>query len=556
MTDESDEEPSLVFKLKGKVKYNTDRKITLNSVANSINNENWKDPKKWPKSLHDFITRSFKEASNKKFNNNEVLQFKSQLRNLINMAISSNKIMDNDWDKQELPLISGRGRKRLALYCDEIEDNTKNSKTRRDEIKRKSDKDAENVGQDNDNNNGNKNHKRKKNIFGEYDSESESNSDESTDYLNSKEFQNNIKSKPKISLGDSLQRLKKQKVKHNNETVLSDQEKLKLRSKRFERELSIPINVNSTDNISTDPIIGKNQNLEKKYLRLTSQPNPETVRPLNILKKTLQLLFDKYFEGAKYSYLCDQCKSLRQDLTVQNIKKDFSIVAYEFHSKLAIENEDWGEFNQCQSQLKLLYDIKELAKPNYFEFLSYRILYYILTNNYNEIFELELSLISKGYDYSSNEFLNYSLQIFKSIYNSDYYILSETVTKIFFTESIPEEDGTKSNHNNIHLLIDDKDALLLKHDKFYFFKKFIKVIMDRENIQTLSIICKGYRQISVKYLCGILCMKDEVEIGEFFKENKLDNFVIQDTFNCVTARMTVDNLRSKLFKKIDIKGQV
>lgn len=554
MTEGSnEEEPSIVFKMKGNGKYNPSKKITLNSVANSINNENWKDPKKWPKSLHDFITRSFKEASNNKFNDNEVAQFKSQLRNLINMAISSNKIMDNDWDKQELPLLSGPGRRKLALYCDNIIDNSRNN--RKNKSKKEINLDSNNDNDIENDNQGSKNSKRKRNIFGEYDSDSESDSNNNSDYINSNEFQNNIKSKPKISLGDSLKKLKKQKVKHNTETVISDQEKLKLRSKRFERELSIPTNVNLTDKISTDPIIGKNQNLEKKYLRLTSQPNPETVRPLNILKKTLQLLFDKYFEGAKYSYLCDQCKSLRQDLTVQNIKNDFSIIAYEFHSKLAIENEDWGEFNQCQSQLKLLYDIKEFEKPNYFEFLSYRILYYILTNNYNEIFELELSLISKGYEINTNDFLNYSLQIFKSIYNSNYYRLSETVTNFNNIVSIQESEINKSNDIK-NLLIDDKDALLLKHNKFYFFKKFIKVILDRENIQTLSIICKGYRQISVKYLCEILCMKDKSEIDEFFKQNKLDNFVTQDTFNCVTARITVENLRSKLFKKIDIKGQV
>lgn len=518
-------------------------KMTLNTVINSIKGSEWKDPKKWPKSLHEFIARSFREASKRQFNENEVQQFKSQLKNLINMAITTNSMLKNDWSKQKIPLLSSPGRSRLALYCQEIKGETKNNIQRRRE--------AALLAENNHDSGINK----RKNIFGEDESDSESGT-----YIT-------MNNKPTIVLGDSLKRLKKQKMETSTPQqsyslrgdTLSDQERLQLRSKRFERELAIPVTNNYVEEtISTRPIVGRNQNLEKKYLRLTSQPNPEAVRPLDVLHKTLQLLLDKYFDGSSYNYLCDQCKSMRQDLTVQNIKQDFSIMAYEFHSKIAIENEDWGEFNQCQSQLKVLYGIPSLHKPNYYEFLSYRILYYILTNNYNEVFELELTLMDSGTLDMSNIHLNYVFTLFKHIYNSDYYSLSKVVKKIALENEKKEELAIESSKYR-HIMVSDDDCLLLKHNELFYFTKFINVIMERVNIQTLSIICKSYRQISVLYLKEMLCKdRNEYDFNKFISDNKLQNFVDTESkiFNCVAARTVVENLRSKLFNKIDIKGQI
>ena len=528
-----------------------------NTVANSIQNDKWKDPKKWPKSLHNFIGRSFQLASKKKFNDNEIQQFKSQLKNLINMAISSGTIIKNDWDKQELPLLAGAGHKKLALYCDEEEASEKKNK------KKQSGEafDAIPIGSDSDD--GRSNNSKKVNIFGEEESDSDPGSTKSEGYTPITQK----RSKSSISLKDSLKRLKKQKKelsKQPNHTSgdstagLTNEQKKELRSKRFERELSTPVNSKYSENVvSTDPIVGKNQTLEKKYLRLTSQPKPETIRPLKVLHKTLQLLFDRYCEGAKYNYLCDQCKSMRQDLTVQNIKEDFSIMAYEFHSKLAIENGDWGEFNQCQSQLKLLYSITELHKPHYFEFLAYRVLYYLLTYNYSEVFELELSLINEGHLDLKNEYLDYALQIFRCVYDSDYYELSKLVGKILAKNKKNEELVQGANEGK-RLLVSDKDALLLGHNELFYFAKFIDSIMERFNIQTLSIVCKGYKQLAVSYLREILCKENEEDLRVFLENNNLQMFVVEESssFDCHRARFTVEELRSRMFRKVDIKGQV
>ena len=127
------------------------------------------------------------------------------------------------------------------------------------------------------------------------------------------------------------------------------------------------------------PVVGTCQVLEKKYLRLTAMPNPANVRPEHVLQQTLDLLKKKWRKEANYSYICDQFKSMRQDLTVQRIKNDFTVHVYEIHARIALEKGDLGEYNQCQTQLKAFY--RSGLKGSRVEFTAYRILYFIHTAN-------------------------------------------------------------------------------------------------------------------------------------------------------------------------------
>jgi SAC3 family protein LENG8/THP3 len=195
--------------------------------------------------------------------------------------------------------------------------------------------------------------------------------------------------KPTGSLADRVSFAppdKRQKIEEHK-SVSKSSNSLEQRKKRFEdlRSGSYSPNTPQTprgltpEPEPTGPIVGRSQKLEKNYFRLTSAPNPDDVRPLEVLRKTLELLKKKWRSDNNYTYICDQFKSLRQDLTVQHIQNDFTTTVYEIHARIALEKGDLGEYNQCQSQLRALH--KQNLGGHPVEFKAYRILYFIHTCN-------------------------------------------------------------------------------------------------------------------------------------------------------------------------------
>ena len=171
---------------------------------------------------------------------------------------------------------------------------------------------------------------------------------------------------------------------------------LEKRQKRFDGGYKSTYKASPSPEPSAGPVIGLSQTLEKRYFRLTAPPIPSQVRPEHILRQTLDLLKKKWKKEGNYSYICDQFKSMRQDLTVQRIKNEFTVTVYEIHARIALEKGDLGEYNQCQTQLKALYAQKLGGNP--VEFKAYRILYFIHTSNRTSLNDVlaDLTTAEKG----------------------------------------------------------------------------------------------------------------------------------------------------------------
>ncbi|KNA25782.1 hypothetical protein SOVF_003800 isoform A [Spinacia oleracea] len=160
-------------------------------------------------------------------------------------------------------------------------------------------------------------------------------------------------------------------------------------------------------------IKGTCQEIEKRYLRLTSAPDPSTVRPEEVLEKALHMVQSSQ---KNYLYKCDQLKSIRQDLTVQRIRNELTVKVYETHGRLALEFGDLPEFNQSQSQLKSLYG--EGIAGCHMEFSAYNLLSIsLLSNNRKDL----LSLMSRLSDETKkHEAVKHALSVRSAVTSGNY----------------------------------------------------------------------------------------------------------------------------------------
>ncbi|ORE09820.1 hypothetical protein BCV72DRAFT_247976 [Rhizopus microsporus var. microsporus] len=320
----------------------------------------------------------------------------------------------------------------------------------------------------------------------------------------------------------------RKKVSLQTQKLSSEEEAKKLRRlRRFEEDAAQykAENMSSTMQqmhldgpLVSDTIIGTSTKLEKQYLRLTSAPDPSTVRPLHILKQTLQLLRDKWKSEQNYTYICDQFKSMRQDLTVQRIKDEFTVQVYEIHARIALEKGDLGEYNQCQTQLRGLYASK--IPGNVMEFTAYRILYFLHTQNWADVNSAMSELTGEQ---KENEFIQHALQVRSSLATSNYHRF------FYLYKTAPNMGG-------------------------YLMDQFV----ERERVQSLLILCKAYRpDLSLDFIQNELAFESREELIKFLKEqNAL--FLKANNSDFLDVKSALGSLTEsvKKYKKIDIKGQV
>uniref|UniRef100_A0A915D142 SAC3/GANP/THP3 conserved domain-containing protein n=1 Tax=Ditylenchus dipsaci TaxID=166011 RepID=A0A915D142_9BILA len=180
-------------------------------------------------------------------------------------------------------------------------------------------------------------------------------------------------------------------------------------------------------------VVGTCMDIEKSFFRLTAAAEPSQVRPLRILMKALEVVKQKYKTNSDYRYTCDQLKSIRQDLMIQNIRNDFTVLVYESNARIALENKDREEFNQCQNQLKVLYSEVDYCS-NRWEFTSYRLLYYIYMN---EILDVSTLLDELQSDALKDQCMNFALSVWDAWSSQNY---GEKTVLHVHTQSISSRD--------------------------------------------------------------------------------------------------------------------
>lgn len=253
-------------------------------------------------------------------------------------------------------------------------------------------------------------------------------------------------------------------------------------------------------------IRGTCQTLEKSYLRLTAPPRAELVRPEPILAQHLANLRQEREQRASakshdYLWFCSQLKAIRQDCTVQRIQNAFAVDVYELHAKIALEEDDLNEYNQCQTQLKELYELlvsttggadEGLAKSqppaslrHYNEFLAYRLVYFVFlameSQKYDgvssEMFKIMLSL---SHQQRQDPLIQHALKIREACCSG---ILDYHAFFRLYRECQPPSADDSS----------PSDSPVEQSHLVYLLKRIAPAMRHK----ALHIICKGYRPNTV-----------------------------------------------------------
>jgi hypothetical protein len=159
-------------------------------------------------------------------------------------------------------------------------------------------------------------------------------------------------------------------------------------------------------NVHIKKLVGTSTALEKQYMRLTTFPKAEDVRPLHVLKKSLAHIKSQFIQDEDFEWANEQLKSVRQDITVQHLRCPFVLEVYEIHARILLEHGDLDEFNQCQTMIRNLttpiYDSDDSSKEEFTsndinaiplqqtdeaadEFQAYRLLYDLVQHSWSDL---------------------------------------------------------------------------------------------------------------------------------------------------------------------------
>ncbi|KAJ7695104.1 SAC3/GANP/Nin1/mts3/eIF-3 p25 family-domain-containing protein [Mycena rosella] len=269
-------------------------------------------------------------------------------------------------------------------------------------------------------------------------------------------------------------------------------------------------------------IVGTSREIFKDYLRLTTEPKPEQIRPYAILQQTLLELKKRFREKTPYNWICSQFKSLRQDLTVQRIKNEFTVQVYEIHGRIALECGDMVEYNQCQATLKTLYDLGIPGRVE--EFTAYRILMFLHGRNRSELNLYVGQLTPKQ---KADPAVQHALSVQRALAMGNYHALF----------------GLYATSPNM-------GAYIMDH------------FVGRERAKALMVITKAYKSIPLSFIHQELAFESLEHARDFLAEHSAAYFTNpgspdgQKTLDCKPAGAQLAQAFETKYRKVLIQGAI
>ncbi|KAI0741552.1 SAC3/GANP/Nin1/mts3/eIF-3 p25 family-domain-containing protein [Daedaleopsis nitida] len=269
-------------------------------------------------------------------------------------------------------------------------------------------------------------------------------------------------------------------------------------------------------------IVGTSQEIFKDYLRLTSEPKPEQIRPYHVLQETLNQLKKRWREKATYNWICSQFKSLRQDLTVQRIKNEFTVTVYEIHARMALEVGDMVEYNQCQAMLRNLYELGIPGKVE--EFTAYRILMLLHGRNRSD---LTLYVGQLTPQQKTSPAVQHALSVQRGVAMGNYHALFD-----------------------LYMNAPNMGAYIMDH------------FIDRERMRALMVMTKAYRTLPLSFVQNELAFESLEVAREFLNEHRVGFFQnpnspdTEKVLDCKPAGAPLASVFEEKYRKVQIRGAV
>jgi hypothetical protein len=323
------------------------------------------------------------------------------------------------------------------------------------------------------------------------------------------------------NLEDRITFDKRQPTQDDSQKASKFQKAMEKRQRRFDGGYKSTYKASPSPEPNNGPVVGTCQVLEKQYFRLTSAPVPSQVRPESILRQTLDLLKKKWKKENNYSYICDQFKSMRQDLTVQRIKNEFTVTVYEIHARIALEKADLGEYNQCQTQLRALYAQKLGGNP--VEFKAYRILYFIHTSNRTALNDVLADLTTAE---KSEKAIKHALDVRSALALGNY-------------------------HKFFRLYLDTPNMGAYLMDMFVV----------RERLAAMANLCKAFKpDVKLRFITEELGFESDSDAAQFIYDHQGEHLLVEKEdglwFLTGKAGQLFETAKQAAFRKVDIKGQI